>query len=45
MAALERALNDPETASVWELLIEDEKKFIDLPNSPVWFAEEKHIIG
>jgi uncharacterized protein (TIGR02118 family) len=45
MAALEKALNDPEAASVWKLLIEDEKKFIDLPNSPVWFAEEKHMIG
>ena len=45
MASLETALNDPATADVWQLLIEDEAKFIDLPNSPVWFAEEKHIIG
>jgi uncharacterized protein (TIGR02118 family) len=45
MESLEKALNDPETASVWELLINDEKKFIDLPNSPVWFAEERVIIG
>lgn len=45
MESLEQALNNPDTGRVWELLIEDEKKFIDLPNSPVWFAEEKHILG
>lgn len=45
MESLERTFGDPEAGAVFELLIEDEKKFIDLPNSPVWFAEEKHIIG
>ncbi len=45
MESLERALNDTNTEKSWALLIEDEMKFIDLPNSPVWFAEEKHIIG
>ena len=45
MAALEKALNDPATEDVWQLLIEDEANFIDLPNSPVWFAEERVIVG
>jgi len=25
-------------------LLEDERKFIDLANSPLWFAEEKPVI-
>ena len=45
MESLEKAFNDPTNEGAWALLIEDEGKFIDLPNSPVWFAEEKVIIG
>jgi uncharacterized protein (TIGR02118 family) len=45
MASLEKAMDDPTVADVWQLLVEDEAKFIDLPNSPVWFAEERVIIG
>ena len=26
-------------------LLEDEKKFIDLANSPLWFSDEKTIVG
>jgi len=26
-------------------LLEDERKFIDLANSPLWFSEEKVIVG
>jgi hypothetical protein len=27
------------------MLLEDEKKFIDLPKSPLWWGEEKVVIG
>jgi uncharacterized protein (TIGR02118 family) len=26
-------------------LLEDEKRFIDLPNSPIWFGEENVVVG
>ena len=26
-------------------LLEDERKFIDLANSPLWFAEERPVVG
>ena len=35
----------PEAATAGAALLEDEGKFIDLANSPVWFAEEKPVIG
>ena len=35
----------PEAATAGAALLEDERKFIDLANSPVWFAEEKPVIG
>ena len=34
-----------EAASAGRLLLEDEKRFIDLSRSPLWFGEEKVIIG
>ncbi|MCC7364127.1 MAG: EthD domain-containing protein [Dehalococcoidia bacterium] len=34
-----------EARAAAQLLLEDERKFIDLANSPLWFAEEKPIIG
>ena len=37
--------NDEEAAKAGRLLLEDEKKFIDLARSPLWFGEEKAIIG
>ena len=33
----------PEAAEAGQLLLEDERKFIDLPNSPLWWGEEKAI--
>ncbi len=28
-----------------QILLDDEKKFIDLPRSPLWFSQENEIIG
>jgi uncharacterized protein (TIGR02118 family) len=35
----------PERQSAAAALLEDERKFIDLPRSPLWFGEEKVIFG
>jgi uncharacterized protein (TIGR02118 family) len=35
---------DAAQAAALELL-EDERRFIDLPNSPMWFGEERVVIG
>ena len=32
---------DPAAAEAGRLLLEDERKFIDLPKSPLWWGEEK----
>ena len=34
----------PERIAAGQALLEDERKFIDLPRSPLWFGEEKAII-
>lgn len=34
----------PEAARAGALLLEDERRFIDLENSPLWFSEEKPVI-
>ena len=34
---------DAKAAEAGRLLLEDERKFIDLPNSPLWWGEEKEI--
>lgn len=39
------ANRSPEAAAAGKALLEDERKFIDLANSPLWFAEEKPVIG
>ncbi len=36
--------SDPEAQAAGKMLLEDEKKFIDLENSPLWFNEEHEII-
>ena len=33
------------TREAGRLLLEDEKRFIDLERSPLWWGEEKEIIG
>ena len=38
---VQRSLADPEAQAAWAALIEDEKLFIDLQRSPLWFGEEK----
>ncbi len=35
----------PEAQAAGALLLEDEKRFIDLPRSPLWWGEEKVIVG
>jgi uncharacterized protein (TIGR02118 family) len=35
----------PEAQAAGRLLLEDERRFIDLPKSPLWFGEEKVIVG
>ncbi|HEY8004978.1 MAG TPA: EthD domain-containing protein [Phenylobacterium sp.] len=35
----------PEARAAAALLLEDEKRFIDLPKSPLWWGEEKPIVG
>jgi uncharacterized protein (TIGR02118 family) len=35
--------NDAKAAEAAQLLLDDERKFIDLPNSPLWWGEEKVI--
>jgi len=37
--------DDPAAREAGRMLLEDEKKFIDLPKSPLWWGEEKVIIG
>ncbi len=36
---------DPEAAKAGRLLLEDERRFIDLARSPLWWGEEKAVIG
>ncbi len=35
----------PEARQAGRALLEDEAKFIDFANSPLWFGEEKVIFG
>ena len=37
------ANTDPEAVAAGRLLLEDERKFIDLARSPLWWSEEKEI--
>ncbi len=37
--------NDPAARDAGRLLLEDEKRFIDLAKSPLWWGEERVIIG
>ena len=37
--------NDPEKQQAAAELLADERNFIDLPNSPMWFSEEYVVVG
>jgi hypothetical protein len=37
--------DDPARQQAAAELLADERKFIDLPNSPMWFAEETVVVG
>jgi uncharacterized protein (TIGR02118 family) len=43
-AALETALASEEGREAGEILLEDERRFIDLSRSPLWLAEEHPVI-
>jgi uncharacterized protein (TIGR02118 family) len=42
--ALEAAVTTPEGQEAGRILLEDERRFIDLRRSPLWLAEEHEII-
>jgi uncharacterized protein (TIGR02118 family) len=42
---LEAAFRSPQGQKAAALLLEDERKFIDHPRSPIWLAEERLILG
>lgn len=35
----------PEAQTAAALLLEDERRFIDLPKSPLWWGEERVVVG
>jgi len=37
--------DDPARLQAAAEMLEDERRFIDLPNSPMWFSEEHVIVG
>lgn len=41
LEALGALMQKPEAQAAARLLLEDERKFIDLPKSPLWWGEEK----
>lgn len=43
-ADIEASRSDPAAARAGRALLEDERRFIDLSKSPLWFAEEREII-
>ena len=44
-AGLEASLRDKAASAAGRELIEDERRFIDLPRSPLWFSHERLIVG
>ena len=42
---LEAMASDPAARRAGRELLEDERKFIDHANSPLWFGEEHEIVG
>ncbi len=42
---LARYMQDPAAQEAWRKLVEDEHRFIDVRNSPVWLSEELVMVG
>ncbi len=42
---LQAAFETQEGQAAGAKLLEDERKFIDLPRSPVWMARERPVVG
>ena len=42
---LEENMRKPEAAEAGRALLADERTFIDLPRSPIWYAEEHEVIA
>ena len=42
---VERVLATPEGRAASRVLLEDERRFIDLARSPLWWAEEQEVIA
>ena len=45
LEVLRHTVEDPAAQAAWAALMEDEKRFIDLENSPLWFAEEHVMVA
>ncbi len=40
-----RGTGHPDAAQAARELLEDERNFIDLPNSPIWYGEEEEVVS
>ncbi len=45
LEAIVAAVSSPEGAAAGAELLEDERRFIDLPNSPLFLGEEYEVVG
>ena len=45
LADLEASMKDRHASAAGRELLEDERRFIDLPRSPLWYGQERLIIG
>lgn len=45
LEALARVGEDPAGRAAGRALLDDERRFIDLPRSPLWFNQERVILG
>ena len=42
---LAAVMSDQDALAAAQELLEDEQRFIDLPNSPIWLGEENVVVG
>ncbi|HEY0650869.1 EthD domain-containing protein [Phenylobacterium sp.] len=45
LEALAENARRPEAQAAGAMLLEDEKRFIDLPKSPLWWGQERVVVG